>query len=132
MKPKSKTIFNYKAIVLGIIFIITLHGCSKNDSGTNSNPTGNGTTSGTEVNMQSSTFSPSSITVAEGTTVTWINKDTFAHTVTSGTPGNPDGKFDSGNIGANGRYSFKFEAKGTYNYYCVIHASMMKGVVIVQ
>jgi plastocyanin len=82
--------------------------------------------------MQNTAFSPASKTITAGTTLTWTNMDPFNHTVTSGAPGSPDGKFDSGNIGSNGTYSHKFDTAGTYNYYCKIHGSAMTGTVIVQ
>lgn len=110
-------------------------GCSKNDTVTNSTPGTGGTgsnTNTTEVMMQNKAFVPANITIAAGTTVTWTNKDSFGHTVTSGTPGAPDGKFDSGLINQNGTFSFKFDTKGTYNYYCKPHQEVMKGTVTVQ
>jgi len=52
-----------------------------------------------EVWMQNTAFNPRNKTISPGTTITWINKDNFAHTITSGTRNSPDGLFDSGNIG---------------------------------
>ncbi|MCU7495386.1 MAG: amidase [Ignavibacteria bacterium] len=127
--------------VLIFLGIIALAGCSKNDTGTNSNPGGSNpggggtdTSKGTtyQVMMKNTSFSPSAITVTAGTTVTWTNMDSYAHTVTSGVPGSPDGKFDSGNMDAGATYSHKFDTKGTYAYYCRYHSSMMKGTVTVQ
>jgi plastocyanin len=39
-------------------------------------------------------FQPGALEVRAGTRVTWTNQDDIAHTVTSGQPGNPDGRFD--------------------------------------
>ncbi|MGE5431846.1 MAG: plastocyanin/azurin family copper-binding protein [Syntrophomonadaceae bacterium] len=149
-------------LLLTLIFLgmIAVAGCSKNDMGTNSYTggstkgsvdttkvnTGGGTgggsggygnggygnTSTSQVMMKNMSFSPSSISVNAGTTVTWTNMDSYAHTVTSGTPGHPDGKFDSGAISSGGTYSYTFSSKGTYNYYCRYHSSMMTGTVTVQ
>jgi plastocyanin len=69
-------------------------------------------------------FSPSTLTVTAGTTVTWTNKDGVPHTVTS-----DNGLFDSGSISNNGTYSHKFETAGTYPYHCSIHTSMTAKVV---
>lgn len=71
------------------------------------------------------TFSPATITVKKGTTVTWTNQDTAPHTVT-GTNGGPS----SGNLSQGQTYSFTFNTVGTFNYFCAIHP-MMKAVVIV-
>ncbi|HEX2960521.1 MAG: plastocyanin/azurin family copper-binding protein [Bacteroidota bacterium] len=130
-----------------VLALVALAGCSKNDTGTNSYPggtTGGGTDTsknsgggsggkGTyKVTIQNMSFSPSAITVPAGSVVTWTNMDGMAHTVTSGTPGSPDNKFDSGNMNTNAVYSFTFSAKGTYPYYCRYHSSTMHGTVTVQ
>ena len=76
-------------------------------------------------------FSPATITIKVGTTVTWTNNTSAPHTVTS-----DDGTtFDSGlntPIGANGgTFSFTFTKAGTFTYHCQIHP-FMKATVIVQ
>ncbi len=81
---------------------------------------------GNSVTISNFAFSPATVTVAVGTTVTWTNKDSVAHTVTSDT-----GAFDSGNLSPNGTYSYKFTTSGTFPYHCGIH-TYMKGTVIVQ
>jgi plastocyanin len=85
---------------------------------------------GVEVVMQNSTFQPAEITVAPGTTVIWTNEDSFAHTVTAGTRGNPTGVFDE-NVSGGGTFSFTFEEPGTYDYFCSIHPGM-DGVVTLE
>jgi plastocyanin len=55
----------------------------------------------------SRTFSPPFTTALIGDTVQWGNGDTVTHSVTSGTPGNPDGKFDSGPIALGQFFSYK-------------------------
>lgn len=126
-------------LLLAAVFLslAAIGGCSKNDTGTNPAPqTGNtgGDNGGNtaQVFMQNMAFVPANITVTAGTTVTWTNKDSFGHTVTSGTPEAPDGKFDSGIINQNGTFSYKFDTKGTYNYYCKPHQQVMRGTVTVQ
>jgi len=56
----------------------------------------------------------------------------MTHTVTSGTPGNPSGMFNSGNMGMNGSFSFTFNTAGTYSYYCMPHQATMHGTVVTQ
>jgi manganese oxidase len=68
-------------------------------------------------------FSPSALTVPAGTTVTWQNKDSVAHTVT--------GKgFDSGNLDGGKSYTYTFAKAGTYDYVCSYHPSMTASVVV--
>jgi plastocyanin len=70
-------------------------------------------------------YSPSSLNVNVGTTVTWVNKDTVTHTVTS----QGSSLFDSANLPTGGTFSYTFTQGGTYGYYCTVHP-WMKGTVI--
>lgn len=96
----------------------------------------------------SNTFSPQSVTIRAGGTVTWnFQGSGFNHTVTSGTPGAPDGKFCNGtttpsvticgaastNPATNtGTYTVTFATAGSNPYYCRPHGSMgMTGTVTV-
>jgi plastocyanin len=65
-------------------------------------------------------FSPATLTILPGTTVTWKNMSSAPHTVTS-----DDGQtFDSGNIAPGGTFTFKFTVAGSYPYHCNIHPYM--------
>jgi plastocyanin len=81
-------------------------------------------------NLKSKAFLPSSAKVKVGTTVTWKNEDTAVHTVHSGTPVKPTKTFDSKVIGPNKEFSFKFDKKGTYRYYCELHPTMVGKVIV--
>ncbi len=48
-----------------------------------------------------------------GTTVTWVNDDTIAHTVTS----DVDGQFNSGNLDPGKSFKHTFSSTGSYAYY---------------
>ena len=82
------------------------------------------------INIQGSAF-PATLAVAKGTKVTWTNKDSTAHTVTSGTRPNKDGKFDSGQLAGGATFSFTFTDAGTFNYFCQNH-SFMNATITVQ
>ena len=67
-------------------------------------------------------YDPPSLIIFSGAEVIWKNDDTQIHTVTSGNIiEGPDGIFDSGLIKAGEIFSFRFEEKGEYNYFCMIH-----------
>ncbi|HEY4561887.1 MAG TPA: cupredoxin family copper-binding protein, partial [Thermoanaerobaculia bacterium] len=68
-------------------------------------------------------FSPASVTVAVGDTVTWHNTGQAPHTATAN-----DGSFDTGTINAGGSGSHTFSSAGTFSYICTIHPNM-KGTV---
>jgi amicyanin len=97
-------------------------------------PTGPGATSGPDYNpplsgeviIQNYAYVPAALTVKTGTKVTWTNKDTVKHTVTTDKP-----FFDSGLFGKDQSYSFTFNDNGTYEYYCIPHP-YMTGKVIVE
>ena len=76
-------------------------------------------------------FQPSPLEVAAGAAVTWTNHDDTLHTVTSGTPGAADGRFDGSLAGKETTYTFTFSQPGTYAYFCSRHDSM-QGEVRVQ
>ncbi len=82
--------------------------------------------SGNAVTISNFSFSPSSLTVAVGTKVTWTNKDSTTHTVTS-----DSGVFTSGNLAPNATYSYTFSSAGTFSYHCAIH-TYMTGTIKVQ
>lgn len=83
-----------------------------------------------EVAMTPSTFEPALITIAVGTTVTWENTDSLAHTVTSGTRGSATGDFDV-TLSPGEAYSHVFDELGTFEYHCTLHPGM-DGIVIVE
>jgi len=72
-------------------------------------------------------FAPATLTVAPGTTVTWINHDDEPHTiVNSGTPR----LFKSAALDSDEKFSFKFDQPGTYTYFCSIHPQMTGTIVV--
>ena len=62
-----------------------------------------------QVAIQNFAFSPQTLTVAVGTTVTWTNKDSAAHTVTS----DSGAWTDSGMLDTNKSFSVTFSKPGT-------------------
>ncbi len=99
---------------------------------------GGGMGSATSVLIASYAFSPQSITVKAGTTVTWTNNDSVPHNVVSAsdasTGASTTDTFASGNLTQGQTFSYTFDTAGTYYYECSIHASMatMHGTVVVQ
>ena len=78
-------------------------------------------------------FSPNTLSVAPGTTVTWKNTDTVSHYVTSGNPSDATTgtTFDSGNLIKPGStYQFTFANAGTYGYFCTVHPWMTGQVIV--
>jgi len=81
--------------------------------------------SGPKVGIDNFNFSPKSLSVSVGTTVTWTNHDDVPHTVTS-----RDKTFSSQAIDTDGTFSFIFAKPGTYAYFCAIHPIMTAEIVV--
>lgn len=87
-------------------------------------------------------YSPPAASALSGDTVTWQSTSIEKHTVTACTPnqcaGNGPGTgtdkhLASRTILPGGSYSFTFQGKGTYLYYCKIHGyGVMHGTVTVS
>lgn len=76
-------------------------------------------------------FEPETRTASVGDVVRW----TFAgdpHTVTSGAPGAPDGRFDSGIKNPGESYQVTLDNTGTLRYFCAIHPEQMFGTLVVS
>jgi plastocyanin len=75
--------------------------------------------SSASVSMVNFTFSPSSVTVNVGDTVTWSNKDDAPHNATA-----DDGSFSTPNINKGQSASHRFTQAGSFSYICTIHPNM--------
>jgi plastocyanin len=102
---------------------------------------GNATTTDTaNTNVQSGSISiaithmeyqPSVIVVKTGTTITWTNHDSVAHTVTEGQNAAPFANgFNSGLMQTGKTWSYTFNKAGTYLYTCEVHPSMNARVIV--
>lgn len=78
------------------------------------------------VQIKRSAFSPASVTINTGDTVTWVNSDTQNHQVVSN-----NGSFVSAILGPGKRYSHTFNAAGTYRYHDGLNAAI-KGTIVVK
>jgi plastocyanin len=70
-------------------------------------------------------YAPDDLAIAVGTTVTWTNTDSVAHTSTSDASA-----WNSGTVAPGGQFSFAFQNAGTYSYHCAIHPGMVGTVVV--
>lgn len=72
-------------------------------------------------------FQPTTITVSQGSTVTWTNQSTALHTVTSDT-----GAWTSADVAPNASTTVTFNQAGTFPYHCMIHPYMTGQVVVLS
>lgn len=73
-----------------------------------------------KVSINDLSFTPANIKVKKGTTVTWTNNDSTAHTISQDASGGPD----SQNLEPGDTFNFTFNEVGTFGYHCNIHQEM--------
>jgi plastocyanin len=104
----------YLAIpILFIILVLAAQGCAVSP-GKN------------QVIAKNLAFTPQVLTINQGDTVTWANKDNTDHA-----PVADNGAFTLNSINPGKSAKFTFKKKGTYSYACGIHP-YMKGKIIVK
>jgi len=79
----------------------------------------------TSVTISDFKFTPASITIHVGDTVTWTNNGPSAHTATAN-----DGSFNTGVLQKGHSASQTFTTAGTFTYICQIHP-FMHGTIVV-
>jgi plastocyanin len=70
-------------------------------------------------------YSPRSMTVKVGQSVTWDNADAAPHTVTKS-----QFRFDSKGLGRGRRYTRRFTDPGRFQYLCALHPGMSGTVTV--
>ena len=78
-----------------------------------------------KVKIDNFSFSPATLEIKAGTTVTWTNLDDIPHTVV-----NDDKIFKSKALDTDETFSFTFDKAGTYPYFCSLHPKMTAKVVV--
>jgi amicyanin len=78
------------------------------------------------VSIDNFTFTPPTLTVKAGTTVTWTNKDDIPH----GIAATNNAFTRSKALDTDDSYSFTFTTPGTYQYFCYIHPHMVGTIVV--
>lgn len=126
---KSTVIWIVVAVVITIAIVGGIIAYISSQTQTNNNATNTtniqGATQGT-VTIQNFNFSPSTIVINKGDTVTWQNSDAATHHIVA-----DDGSFDLGDVANGATSKHTFDTTGTYAYHCSIHPEM-KGTVVVK
>jgi plastocyanin len=78
------------------------------------------------VKISNFVFGPAVLTVAPGTTVTWVNEDDIPHTVVA----EDKVTFRSRVLDTGEKFTFTFARPGTFGYFCSIHPHMTGKVVV--
>lgn len=77
------------------------------------------------VEIKNMHFTPDTLTIVAGTTVTWKNDDSSPHTVTD------KGRvFRSAGLDTGDTFSYTFASPGEFTYFCTIHPMMVGKIVV--
>jgi plastocyanin len=121
--------FGYPLTVLMLILgAVLLAACSSGATKTASHPSNSSSNAvaGSTIVIKNFAFSPDSISVKPGATVTVKNEDEVTHTLTA-----DSGAFTTGNLTGGSTMHFNAPTKpGSYAYRCSIH-QFMTGTVVV-
>jgi plastocyanin len=130
-------IWLFAAISLGLILFSCGHGGSSSSEPATTTTVqvvdcATATAAATVTATASNTFTPGSVSVPVNGVVKWTTSSNVDHTVTSGTGGTADGKFNH-TLNPGTTVCLQFTTAGSYSYYCIYHYSMgMVGSVTVQ
>lgn len=115
-----------KIIMFGLLLVavILVSGCTQRYGGAPQpaapTPTKAPAAAETLVTVEHTKFTPSTLTIKKGTTVTWKNLNSMNHPVAV------EGLFDSGFLGLDQKYSYTFNNAGTFTIVNTAHGVTMK------
>lgn len=112
-----------RVLILITGLALGLAACGADDGGSPTTAGGGGAEE--RVEIVDFAFSPDTLTVPVGTTVTWENSDSVSHTATS-----DDEAWDSDTMASGSEFSFTLDEVGTFSYFCKIHPSMTGSIVV--
>lgn len=115
-------------MMLGVVLIVAVAAVGIIANSSTQPDSAKATATSTVVAIENFAFSPAAITVKVGTKVTWTNKDSAPHTVTTDNGVGPN----SGNLAPGDTYSFTFDTAGTFAYHCSLHNSMTATIIVTQ
>jgi len=77
-----------------------------------------------QVEIRAFRYAPATLTVRQGDTVVWSNRDLVPHTATA------HGSWDSGSIAANASWRLTASRAGRFAYDCAFHPGMKATLVV--
>jgi plastocyanin len=78
-----------------------------------------------DVVVDNFSFAPATASVPVGSTITWTNRDDVPHNIVS-----TEQKFKSPVLDTDEQFSHRFDAAGSYKYFCSIHPKMTGRIVV--
>ncbi|MDQ3878772.1 MAG: plastocyanin/azurin family copper-binding protein [Actinomycetota bacterium] len=128
---------------IGIVVLALALGACASNARSGNDRTSEDARASNQIEIKGIAYSPSNLSVQRGATVTWVNHDPVAHTVTAGTPGKQGvpgvsadappkltGLFDRELNAKETSFSFTFERPGVYRFFCRVHNSMQGTITV--
>jgi plastocyanin len=114
------------ALAAGALLLAACGGGGGKGAASPSSSSSGGATHTNSITISNYMFSPMSVTVKPGSTVSVTNKDQVQHTLTA-----TGGQFNTGDINHDQTKTFRAPtAPGTYSYICSIHQYMMGTITV--
>lgn len=121
MRPVSIVLLAFVAAAVAAAALVISHGSGPS---TRSAALAGGSET---IEISNFAYSPASVTVKVGTTITFKNEESVEHTATS----NTEGLFDTGTLGKGQSVRVKMNKVGTFSYHCSFHAFMHGTIKVV-
>lgn len=138
---ETKSNINWVGFGLIVLFILLLVGLvsylyvnsQNNKSSSNKNQTNS--KEEVKVSIEKDSFSPATVEIKKGTTVTWVNNDTATHQIASDPHPLHNQLKDLGDgevLNQGEGFSFTFDKTGTFTYHDHLNPLKYKGTVVVK
>lgn len=116
-------------LIPALLAALCLAACGASSASSPTAPAPAGSTAVTIVSgasvLSTTAYSPDSISVPVGTTVSWLNSDNIIHTSNA-----DNGAWTSSNIAPGARFNVTLTTVGTFQYHCLIHPNMVGTIVV--
>lgn len=83
-----------------------------------------------DIEIRDGSFTPETLTIQKGDSVTWTNEGAVAHTTTSDSDTADSDSWDSGLLETGDTYTRTFDKTGTFNYHCTPHPNMTGSIIV--
>jgi len=115
------------AIVLVLVVAAVLFAKNRNDQAVNANPAAT-------IDISKTSFSPATVKIKKGQSVTWVNNDSVPHQVAADPyPTHASlPELHSTSLNQGDSYTFTFENKGTFTYQDPLYPTTLKATVVVE
>ena len=107
--------------------VVLLSACGGDDD--SGSPSDGDSADAVKVNIASFDYSPKTVKVKAGSTITWTNQDKAEHTAQTDDAAKG---FDTKDLKTGDTKEITFDAPGTYSYYCIYHRFMTGKVEVTR